>query len=85
VACRRRPGRLTTAITLAAIQGAGSGPALRLYRRATGLLRTTRAQPAVARSAAGEGGGQLGDEAALRALYRHKAPLAAPAPVALTA
>jgi hypothetical protein len=59
------------AISLAAIQGAGSGPALRLYRRATGLLRTARELPAVARSAAGGGAGQLGDEAAFQALYRH--------------
>jgi Ion channel len=59
------------AIGLAAIQGAGSGPALRLYRRATALLRTAQALPALARSAAEEGGGQLGDEAAFRALYRH--------------
>jgi hypothetical protein len=58
------------AISLATIQGAGSGSALRLYRRATGLLRTAQALPAVARSAAEEGG-QLGDEAPFRALYHH--------------
>jgi hypothetical protein len=59
------------AISIAAIQGTGSGSALRLYRRATGLLRTARALPAVARSTADPGGGRLGDEAAFRHLYRH--------------
>jgi Ion channel len=61
------------AVSLAAIDGAPAGSALRLYRRATGLLRTMRMLPAVARSAADAGGGQLGDEAAFQAVYRHLA------------
>jgi hypothetical protein len=40
-------------ICLAAIKGARAGPAMRLHRRATGLLRTVRELPAVARTAAG--------------------------------
>jgi hypothetical protein len=59
------------AISLAAIRDARAGSALRLYRRASGLLRTGRNLPAVARSAAGADGGQLVDEAAFRALFRH--------------
>jgi ion channel len=58
------------AISLAVIQGAKVGSALRLYRRATGLLRTVRALPAVAKPAADAGGGRLGDEAAFRDFYR---------------
>jgi hypothetical protein len=59
------------AISLAAIKDAPTGPALRLYRRATGLLRTVRTLPAVARSTTDPGGAKLGDGSAFRAIYLH--------------
>ena len=58
------------AICLATIRGARSGPALRLHRRATALLRTVRALPAVARSAAADDS-RPEAEAAFQAIYRH--------------
>jgi hypothetical protein len=61
------------AITLAAVPGATAGPALRLYRRATGLLRTVGTLPAVARPAVDRGGGRLGGEEPFAAVYRHLA------------
>ena len=77
----RRPGQhwLTAlgvvtdaaAISLAAIRDARSGAALRLYRRAIGLLRIVRTLPAVARSAAGPVDGRPDGEPAFRSLYRH--------------
>jgi Ion channel len=67
------------AIYLATVQGASAGPAARLYRRATGLLRTVGILPAVASLAADAGSGRLGDDAAFQALYRrlegHGVPL----------
>ena len=58
------------AVSLATIQGPSTGPALRLYRRASDLLRAMRTLPAVARLTAGAAGAQLGDEAPFRDLYR---------------
>ena len=63
----------TAAISLAAIQGAQAGSALRLYRRAAALLRTVGTLPAVAKPTADTGGGQPGAEAAFQAVYRNLA------------
>jgi hypothetical protein len=59
------------AISLAAVRGVQAGPALRLYRRASWLLRGLRGVPAVGRQVAAHGGEQqlLGDEPAFRAVY----------------
>jgi hypothetical protein len=58
-------------ICLAAIRGARKGPALRLHRRATGLLRTVGMLPAVSRSAPGDDDERARGEAAFQAIYRH--------------
>jgi hypothetical protein len=58
-------------ICLAAIRGTRAGPALRLYRRATGLLRTVRMLPAVSSAAPGEEEQRARAEAAFQAIYRH--------------
>ena len=77
----RRPGQhwLTAlgvvidaaAISLAAIRDQRTGSALRLYRRAIGLLRIMRTLPAVARSAAGPEDGRPDGEPAFRSIYQH--------------
>jgi hypothetical protein len=59
------------AIALAAIRGARAGPALRLHRRATGLLRTVRMLPAVSTEAPATDDERVRGEAAFQALYRH--------------
>jgi hypothetical protein len=59
------------AISLAAIRDVPTGPALRLYRRASGLLRIVRVLPAVTGPAAGPDGREPGGEAAFRGIYRH--------------
>ena len=59
------------AISLAAIGELPNGSALRLYRRATGLLRVMRALPAAARSAVGPADGRAGGEPAFRSIYQH--------------
>jgi hypothetical protein len=48
-----------------------TGSALRLYRRAIGLLRIVRTLPAVARSAAGPEDGTPDGEPAFRSIYQH--------------
>jgi Ion channel len=59
-------------ICLAAIRGARAGPALRLHRRATGLLHTVGMLPAVSRTAAPAGDDERArSEAAFQAIYRH--------------
>jgi hypothetical protein len=58
------------AISLAAIRDMPTGSALRLYRRASGLLRIVRTLPAVARPATGENGEAAG-EPAFRGIYQH--------------
>jgi hypothetical protein len=57
-------------ICLAAVRGARTGPAMHLYRRATGLLRTVMLLPAVSRRAAAGDHERLQEEA-LQAIYRH--------------
>ena len=59
------------AISLAAIRGARAGPALRLHRRATGLLRTVGMLPAVSSGAPAEDQERVRGETAFQALYRH--------------
>jgi hypothetical protein len=60
------------AICLAAIRGARAGPALRLHRRATGLLHTVGMLPAVSRPAPAAGDEErVRAEAAFEAIYRH--------------
>jgi hypothetical protein len=59
------------AICLAAVRGPRAGPALRLHRRATALLRTVGTLPAVSRAAPAVGGERLRGEAAFQAIYRH--------------
>jgi Ion channel len=57
------------AISLAAVQGDPAGSAMRLYRRATRLLRALTVLPAIGQRAA-EGGDRLGDdEAGFQAVY----------------
>jgi hypothetical protein len=61
-------------ICLAAVRGARTGPALRLYRRATGLLRTVGMLPAVSKAAApaaDDDEQRVRGEAAFQAIYRH--------------
>jgi hypothetical protein len=58
-------------ICLAAVRGARAGPAMRLHRRATGLLRTVRTLPAVSREAPADDEDRARAEAAFQAIYRH--------------
>jgi hypothetical protein len=58
-------------ICLAAVRGARAGPAMRLHRRATGLLRTVGMLPAVSRAAPAAADERLRGEAAFQAIYRH--------------
>jgi len=58
-------------ICLAAVRGARAGPALRLHRRAIGLLRTVGTLPAVSRAAPADDDERLRGEAAFQAIYRH--------------
>jgi hypothetical protein len=66
------------AISVAAVEGAGAGPAARLYRRATRLLRGFEALPAMPRRTAGAGDPLGGDEARFRAGYRRLGELGLP-------
>jgi hypothetical protein len=59
------------AICLAAVRGPRAGPALRLHRRATALLRTVGTLPAVSRAAPAVEDERLRGEAAFQAIYRH--------------
>ena len=58
-------------ICLAAVRGARTGPAMRLYRRATGLLHSVVMLPAVSRAAPPDDEERLRGEAAFQAIYRH--------------
>jgi hypothetical protein len=57
-------------ICLAAVRGARTGPAMHLYRRATGLLGTVVMLPAVSRRTAAGDQERLQEEA-FQAIYRH--------------
>ena len=59
-------------ICLAAVRGARTGPAMRLHRRATGLLHTVGLLPAVSRAVPPAGDEERArSEAAFQAIYRH--------------
>jgi hypothetical protein len=65
------------AICLAAVEGAAGGPAERLYRRATQLVQSLSAVPAIGLRAA-ELAGRPVDEAPFRAAYERLVELAVP-------